>query len=232
MQKIKITIPEPCHENWEQMSPVEKGRFCVSCQKKVFDFTGSTDRDIINAYQSERKLCGRFLKTQLDRDLSIPKEKKSIWLASVFFGIISLANTKIIAQEKPKTEQSNTEPYIIGKIIDPKLNQIEVKTITGIVSDATGPLPGVSVILKGTQKGVSTNFSGEYSIQAKEGDSLVFSFLGMEEVTKVIGNSNIINTVLIDSERILAGEIVCISKKRTFFGRQFHKIGNWFRKKE
>ena len=53
-------------------------------------------------------------------------------------------------------------------------------TITGTVSDTDGmPLPGVNVIVKGTNNGVQTDFDGEYSIKASEGDVLVFSFVGM-----------------------------------------------------
>ncbi|MES2813069.1 MAG: SusC/RagA family TonB-linked outer membrane protein [Bacteroidota bacterium] len=81
------------------------------------------------------------------------------------------------------------------------------KTITGVVSDASGPLPGVNVVVKGTTKGVSTGFDGTYSVKAKEGDVLVYSFMGMREISKVVGSSNVINTILQDDSKIL-GEVV------------------------
>ena len=84
------------------------------------------------------------------------------------------------------------------------------KTITGVVSDASGPLPGVNVVLKGTNKGVSTGFDGSYSIKAKEGETLVYSFMGMRDVSKVVGASNVINTVLQDDSKQL-GEVVVVA---------------------
>ena len=57
---------------------------------------------------------------------------------------------------------------------------LSAKTITGIVTDeASLPIPGVSVIIKGTNKGTSTNINGEYTIEANKGDILVYSFVGM-----------------------------------------------------
>ncbi len=69
------------------------------------------------------------------------------------------------------------------------------KTITGTVtSSADGlPLPGVNVIVQGTSRGVQTDFDGNYSIKASEGEVLVFSFLGMKETTAQVGSSNTIN---------------------------------------
>src|SRR6476620_7044847 len=82
------------------------------------------------------------------------------------------------------------------------------KTITGVVSDASGPLPGVNVVVKGTTKGVSTGFDGAYSIKAKEGDVLVYSFMGMNEVSKTVGASNTINTILQDATNKLTEVVV------------------------
>ena len=58
------------------------------------------------------------------------------------------------------------------------------------------PLPGVNVVIKGTNKGVETDFDGKYKIEAKSGDILEFSFIGMETFRVTVGNNNIINVVL------------------------------------
>ncbi len=71
------------------------------------------------------------------------------------------------------------------------------KTITGTVSDETGPLPGVSVIIKGTNTGTETDFDGKYSINASVGDVLVFSFVGMSKQEKTVGAASVINVVLV-----------------------------------
>ena len=51
--------------------------------------------------------------------------------------------------------------------------------INGTVSDQQGlPLPGVNIIIKGSNKGTMTNLKGEYSINASIGDTLSYSFMG------------------------------------------------------
>ena len=70
------------------------------------------------------------------------------------------------------------------------------KTITGVVSDASGPVPGVNVLIKGAKSGVQTNFDGTYSIKAKSGDVLIYSFVGMTQATKIVGSSNAINVIM------------------------------------
>ena len=50
------------------------------------------------------------------------------------------------------------------------------RTISGTVSDESGPLPGVSVLVDGTTRGTETNFDGQYTISANVGEVLRFSF--------------------------------------------------------
>ncbi len=70
------------------------------------------------------------------------------------------------------------------------------KTVTGVVSDALGPLAGANVIVKGTNKGTTTDFNGGYSIKASAGDVLVFTYVGMDDSTITVGDSNTYNVTL------------------------------------
>ena len=71
------------------------------------------------------------------------------------------------------------------------------KTVTGTVLDTEGlPLPGVNVIVKGTNNGTTTDFNGFYSITAAEGRSLVFSYIGFVTQEKLIGADEEIDVVL------------------------------------
>lgn len=75
---FKIHIPEPCHEDWGKMTPNEQGAFCKSCAKTVVDFSKKTD-DEVQKYLAEnidKKICGRFLPSQLDDEqVEIPRLK-------------------------------------------------------------------------------------------------------------------------------------------------------------
>jgi hypothetical protein len=92
---FKITIPEPCHENWDTMLPNEKGRHCLSCQKTVVDLTAMTDAQIIDYFQKYKgSTCGRFMDTQLKRSI-YPPIKPTIhnrwaWLFSTLLLPLSL----------------------------------------------------------------------------------------------------------------------------------------------
>jgi len=77
------------------------------------------------------------------------------------------------------------------------------KTVTGKVSDATGPLPGVTVLIKGTKTGSQTDFDGKYTIKAATGAVLQFSFVGMQTAEKTVGTSIVIDVVMQESAEAL-----------------------------
>ena len=81
-------------------------------------------------------------------------------------GLTYRIQEKIILLEKKKTTTT----------------QISAKTISGTVKDERGePLPGVSVLIKGTVNGVSTDAEGNFKLNVPAGfDKLLFSFVGME----------------------------------------------------
>ncbi len=88
-----------------------------------------------------------------------------------------------------------------------QLSFAQEKTVKGIVSDASGPLPGVTVLVKGTSKGTQTDFDGNYTLKVKKGNILHFTYIGMADVFKKVGSSNVINVVMKEDAQAL-GEVV------------------------
>lgn len=67
----------------------------------------------------------------------------------------------------------------------------QTKTITGTVVDENGmPLPGVNILLKGTSAGTQTDFDGAYSLEAAEGSTLIFTYVGFTNQEIAVGSSN------------------------------------------
>tara|TARA_R110002050_G_scaffold32294_7_gene83217 strand:- start:1261 stop:4350 length:3090 start_codon:yes stop_codon:yes gene_type:complete len=82
------------------------------------------------------------------------------------------------------------------------------KTVSGTVSDQNGTLPGVSVLIKGTNTGTETDFDGKYSIKAETGAVLSFRYLGYKTVEKTIGASNTINVTMTEDANLLDEVVV------------------------
>jgi len=83
------------------------------------------------------------------------------------------------------------------------------KTISGTVKDATGtPIPAVSILVKGTKTGVSTDANGKFTISAAEGSVLVFRYVGYKAQEAVVGASASINIVLQDDNNNLNEVVV------------------------
>ena len=75
--------------------------------------------------------------------------------------------------------------------------------ISGKVSDNQDVIPGVSISVKGTSKGVTTDFNGNYEISVSKGDILLFSFIGYTSQEITISNQKIINVILTEGAQSL-----------------------------
>ena len=73
MQDFKVSIPKPCHEDWNQMTPNQQGRHCNVCVKTVVDFTNMEPKEIKSFFEEKKgeKVCGHFRTNQVER--TIPK---------------------------------------------------------------------------------------------------------------------------------------------------------------
>ncbi|WP_420553727.1 VIT domain-containing protein [Tenacibaculum aiptasiae] len=83
------------------------------------------------------------------------------------------------------------------------------KVVKGIVSDSSGALPGVTVIVKGTTKGAETDFDGNYTLNVEVGEVLVYSFVGYSTKEVVVNSNNIVNVKL--QEDNLLEEVVVVA---------------------
>lgn len=96
------------------------------------------------------------------------------------------------------------------------------KTVSGTVTDVNAtPLPGVSVIIKGTVQGTQTDFDGNFSIEVASTDVLVFEYIGLEAQEVPVGNKTQINVTMQEGSEDLAEVLVVgygTTTKESFVG--------------
>lgn len=84
------------------------------------------------------------------------------------------------------------------------------KTLKGVVTEDGFPLPGVTVVIKGTTMGTQTDLDGNYSIKAKQGEVIVFSFIGLKNVEHKVGAANTFNLTMKAEDSVL-DEVVVVA---------------------
>src|SRR5690606_37442260 len=144
MKHLEISIPSPCHEDWNKMTPVEKGKYCALCEKTVIDFSGMSDAQLVAFFRSHTgNTCGRFAKYQLDRSIEIPR-KRIPWLRYFFQVAIPafLVTAKAAAQGKVRvgveTHVLNRDSSGVFVKQDNENKKAKETVVTGIVTDSAG----------------------------------------------------------------------------------------------
>jgi iron complex outermembrane recepter protein len=103
----------------------------------------------------------------------------------------------------------------VGSVFTPiqTPNLTVAEPVNGKVNDAKGQaLPGVSISVKGTKRGTSTNANGEFKINADKGETLVFSFIGFKSTELTIGESTTLNVNLVEDNAQLS-EVVVVGSR-------------------
>ncbi|WP_139924992.1 carboxypeptidase-like regulatory domain-containing protein [Hymenobacter sp. DG01] len=185
MPRPTLSVPQPCHESWAAMTPAAQGRHCAACDKVVVDFTRMTDAEIL-AYlgQSAGKSCGRFRQEQLNRpllDLSVPAAPWRLWLAAI--AALGLAPGAHAQAPRPVPIQQQITLGMVATPSQPAQPSLPLTIIRGLVTDETGTgLPGVTILLKGTQIGAASNSDGSFELRmpAVRPVTLIISSVGYE----------------------------------------------------
>ena len=213
MQQLQLSIPEPCHENWQQMTPTQQGRFCNACAKEVIDFSSMTDIQVLNYFTNltHANVCGRALPEQLDRIISRPEQpKKRLFWYWNYVAMFFTKGNSAAAQSctKPATELApvNNSNLRGEMIVVDELKKNGSRVITGKVTDKDGnPVSFASIIIKGTNTGVSADANGTYSLKIKPGSILIFSGAGFKKAEISTALLTEVNAILQNS---FGGDIV------------------------
>ncbi|WP_238389851.1 SusC/RagA family TonB-linked outer membrane protein [Arenibacter aquaticus] len=136
---------------------------------------------------------------------NMPKWKHKIKLSVLMFAMII---PSMITYANDKADR-----------INPKTLQ---QTVSGVVSDETGPLPGASIVVKGTTNGTQTDFDGNYTLSNVANNAvLVFSYIGYKTQEVAVNNQSTINVTLEEDASQLE-EVVVVGygtqKKATLTG--------------
>jgi hypothetical protein len=197
---LRLNIAEPCHENWQQMTPQEQGRFCGSCQKTVVDFSMMSDQEVLNYFlKTNHNVCGRLAPDQLNREMIITEKKKRFSWAYVWNVLLAtFLLTDANAQVKPKPKKPvktivREKIEVMGEVAMMPIEPVEAVmpiTLKGQVRDekTNEPLAGASVTIKGTDRSAITDTSGNFRLTVEKKDSLalVFSYIGHEDQTRTV----------------------------------------------
>jgi hypothetical protein len=229
---MKITIPEPCDQKWSEMQACGSNRFCSKCEKQIIDFTYYSDAALTKVIEeNEGRICGKFTKDQLDRELISSYKKHSffsnisarwlglwLFLSSPFNSV--KAQTPIEVSPELKTTKVDTNQFFIsGTVINQnhepaqgiKVKLVELGLITR--SDFNGKFKFVFV------KNASANYSLEFNGTAVSNELEGFSPDDTLRINNVQANTSDIKLEIISkkiSEIELKGEITVVVVKSKF----------------
>lgn len=132
-QKLNITIPKPCHEDWNSMTPDQTGRFCSSCTKSVVDFTNKSTEEIQQYFieNSGAKVCGRFKNEQVNR-LAIPISKSVLEQSMPFHKAFLLILFIVMGSTLFSCKNHNDE-FVTGEPALVEDDTVQPRATTGVI---------------------------------------------------------------------------------------------------
>ena len=189
---VQLSIPHPCTQNWDKMTPEAKGRHCAHCQKTVIDFTSWSDTALYNYFtKNTGAVCGRFTAMQLDRPMSIPYQPHSkLYRIAVALGLTLTLSPALhtYAQNRPPWLPAQCSVPVHKPVTDCPPSPIPGELRGNIVDDKKEPLP--TTVVEMFRNGVLiagnvSDYDGNYSIKALEPGTyeVKFLYLGMDSVT-------------------------------------------------
>ncbi|SDI97951.1 TonB-linked outer membrane protein, SusC/RagA family [Flavobacterium glycines] len=179
--------------------------------KLSLKFKEATVEQVFNKIESVSEYRFLFESNQIDLNrkvnFNVEKQKIDDILSILFKG----TNTAYYVNDRQIILKKEKEVLDKETVSDSKKTAQQGILVTGVITDVNNmPVPGVNVLEKGTKNGIQSDFDGKFSIRVNGSSSaLVFSFIGYETVTKVVGQNKTMNIVLKDESSTL-NEVVVI----------------------
>lgn len=232
-KRLEISIPKSCPEHWSGMQQVAGGSYCLSCQKKVTDFTAFNQeaiQDWFLLHQNE-KICGRFYSRQLVVQAEhLPKVdvwitlRTKILAASVLIFPFTLKASGSLTKKQAIEAAPVTDRSSHSQRFNQQIELADsIRTIKGIVLDkATNEvIPGAVVKIKGTNIKSSSDINGKFQISLNKDirPVLVILRIGyetMEQKVRIEAGKPI--RIMLLEDQTIFGE-VCIVKKPSLLQR-------------
>ncbi len=215
-KSITIRIPEPCHEDWNKMTPTEQGKFCSVCTKEVFDFTKVSDEELVKKVYSNEKLCGRFKNSQLNREMKLERKSGLSFAplaASFLLPFTLMASTKAGTDSKESKLQGKFISLNIGSLSENKLEKAQIIT-TGKITDENGkPISNIEIIVKKSGKSEVSGLRGDFKIASANDDTLIIKKAGFSTQEIKLGRKSSFLTIELKSNvvEILSGTLGMIA---------------------
>lgn len=203
----RLHIPKPCHEDWNRMTPDEKGAFCKQCNKSVYDFTARNEQEVeaIMLSLKGQEVCGRFNNDQLAPlpELEIPlyaiPQKLSpfrrfalaafIVFGTTLFGCVNAYGQKM-GKVKLTTKNVETPPPV-------KEEKITMKGEVAFI-----PEKDTAKIIKCTARPVDKDILTGDTILLPENIQEIQPVIGPDEIieTVTLGNVSMVNEEMLPVE--------------------------------
>ena len=204
-KSITISVPNQCHEDWNKMTPTEKGKFCAVCTKEVFDFTNTNDEELVKRVYKGENLCGRFRASQLNREIKLERKSRlslAPLAASFLLPFTLLSSTKTQAATKESKLQGNFVSLNIGKNANISSERIQIITTGYIEDDKGNPLKNVEVSIVESQDKVLSDKYGYFEIASLNDETLKFSKEGFEIKTLTLSRKSTQQQITLKPETI------------------------------
>lgn len=232
----EIKIGYSCHKDWTKMRGIDNARYCESCNKSVFDFSKSTNQDVIEflSKRMNKNTCGKFNETQLDvinRELQVSKQTnhiKPLLLATTLTTMVACGTSKQACESH--IEHSESKVQIISNVTNTDSTTI---VIIGQIFDETNePLIGANFVLDEIGIGCITDFNGafklEYPKSELKANTASVQYVGYKklQIPLIDIKNKEIKIELLDMG-VLLGEVVIV--KQPVHKRFWNGIKNIFR---